>query len=91
MQEDNIARAERRDGAPMTLREMIPKPGRRSLSWSMPSCAGSSGLAVYKELLTKHEMIKWEGESSKKPASIFTMLWYNEEEFFPRNQLVSPL
>ena len=24
MQEDNIARAERRDGAPMTLREMIP-------------------------------------------------------------------
>ena len=46
---------------------------------------------MYEELLNKHEMIKWEGESSKKPANFFTMLWYDEEEFFPRNQLVSPL
>ena len=38
---------------------------------------------MYEELLSKHEMIKWEGESSKKPASIVTMLWYHEEEFFP--------
>ena len=38
---------------------------------------------MYEELLSKHEMIKWEGESSKKPTSFCTMLWYDEEEFFP--------
>ena len=38
-------------------------------------------LAEDEELLRKHMMIKWEGESSMKPASFCTMLWYDERSF----------
>ena len=50
-----------------------------------------SGQAVDTELLTMHEIIKWEGESSKKTTSLCTMLWYDERSFSQRNQLVSHL
>ena len=44
------------------------------------------------ELLTMHETIKWEGESSKKTTSFCTILWYEEERSFSRGtSLVSPL
>ena len=37
---------------------------------------------MYEELLSEHEMIKWEGESSKKPASIIPCYGIMKRIFF---------